>query len=171
MNVILTIIIIMITKHIVIVMKPTLVVELWVFLSSCWQPLFAWLLLYGSYETPTQSLECIIMIIPILSLPSALARGSELRIYSHKVRMYVRIWWVTLRNVTRNVVAYMHPTQGHRYRPYVRHTVWICSTQISWLRTMAFFGDGDGGQEQWCGAAIMVWILGSARCGGVDYWV
>jgi len=27
-------------------------------------------------------------------------------IYSHKVRMYVRTWWVTLRNVTRNVVTY-----------------------------------------------------------------
>ena len=39
-------------------------------------------------------------------LPSALARGSESGIYSHKVRTYVHTWWVTLRNVTRNVVTY-----------------------------------------------------------------
>ena len=39
-------------------------------------------------------------------LPSALARGFELRIYSHKVHMLVRVctWWVTLRNVMWNVV-------------------------------------------------------------------
>ena len=36
------------------------------------------------------------------------------------VRVYVCTWWVTLRNVTRNVVTY----HRHRYRPYVRHTVW-----------------------------------------------
>ena len=44
--------------------------------------------------------------------------------------MYVVI---TLRNVTRNFATYMHSTQGHRYRPYVRHTVGhiqICSAQI-----------------------------------------
>jgi len=41
-----------------------------------------------------------------LLLLSALARGSESGIYSHKVRMYVRTWWVTLRNVTQNVVTY-----------------------------------------------------------------
>jgi len=39
-----------------------------------------------------------------LWLLSALVWGSESRIYSHKVRMYV--WWVTLRNVTWNVATY-----------------------------------------------------------------
>jgi len=40
------------------------------------------------------------------------------------------MWWVTLRNVTRNVVTYWI---YHRYGPYVCHTVWhiqIRSTQI-----------------------------------------
>ena len=41
-------------------------------------------------------------------LPSALARDPESRIYSRKVCMYVRTWWVTLRNVMRNVVNYLH---------------------------------------------------------------
>ena len=48
---------------------------------------------------------------------------------------YVCTWWVMLRNVTWNVVTY----HRHRYRPYVRHTVWhiqIRSTQIDhgWRR-------------------------------------
>jgi len=48
-------------------------------------------------------------------LPSVLVRGPESRIYSHKVRMYVRTcictWWVTFRNVMRNVLTY----HRHRY--------------------------------------------------------
>jgi len=36
-------------------------------------------------------------------LPSALARGSELRIYSHEVCRYTRTLWVTLRNVTHSL--------------------------------------------------------------------
>jgi len=55
-------------------------------------------------------------------LPSALARGFELGIYSHKVCMYIRTWWVTLRNVTRNVVAY--------HRPYSH----MCVTQSDTFR-------------------------------------
>jgi len=38
---------------------------------------------------------------------------------------YIRMWWLTLRNVTQNVITYMHPTQGR--------TDWhiqVCSTQI-----------------------------------------
>jgi len=37
-------------------------------------------------------------------LPSALAQGSESRIYFHKVHMYVV---VTLKNVTQNVITYI----------------------------------------------------------------
>jgi len=66
--------------------------------------------------------------IPLL--PSALARGSESRIYSHKVRMYVRkyvrTWWVTLRNVTRNVVTY------HRQGLGIGHN--MCVTQTDTFR-------------------------------------
>jgi len=96
---------------------------------------------------PTVVAECL--------LPSALAWGSESRIYSHKVRMYVHTcvctWWVTLRNVTRNVVTY----HRHRYRPYVRHTVWhiqIRSTQIDRRRrhslAMEVRDDGAVGPSQ-----------------------
>jgi len=48
------------------------------------------------------------------------------------VRTCVCTWWVTLRNVTRNVVTYHRQGLG-MYRPYVHHTVWhiqIRSTQI-----------------------------------------
>ena len=66
-------------------------------------------------------------------LPSALARGSESR---HKVRMYmhiyaymyIRMWWVTLRNVTRNVVTY------YGYRPYVHHIIWYARLRCGWIQ-------------------------------------
>ena len=81
-------------------------------------------------------------------LPSALAFSQS---------TYVCTWWVTLRNVMRNVVTYPY----HRYRTYVRHTVrhiQICSTQIDG-RTTAFFGDGDGSWGRRCSGAIAAWIL------------
>ena len=84
-----------------------------------------------------------------------IAERISVRLYSHQVRMYIRMWWVTLRNVTQKVVTY------YRYRPYVRHTVrhiQIYSTQIDG-RTTAFFGDGDGGWGRRRGGAIVAWIL------------
>jgi len=88
-----------------------------------------------------------------LLLPSALARGSESR---HKVRMYMHMyaymyvcmWWVTLRNVTRNVVTY------YRYRPYVHHIIWYARLRCSWSWMTALFCDGDGGQEWWLRGAM-----------------
>ena len=56
-------------------------------------------------------------------LPRELARGSETRIYSHKVRMYVRGGSRSGMSCEMSFITYVHPTQGHRYRPYVRHTV------------------------------------------------
>ena len=62
----------------------------------------------------TQSTLQMSQLLPS-ALEWALNWGSILTKY---VWTYVRTWWVTLRNVTRNVDTY------HRYRPYVRHTVW-----------------------------------------------
>ena len=68
--------------------------------------------------------------------------------------MYVCTWWVTFRNVTWNIVTYVCPTQDHRYRPYVRPTVWhiqICLTQIDvvdcgWQRSLVMEMEvGDDG--------------------------
>ena len=69
--------------------------------------------------------------------------------------MYVCTWWVTLRNVTRNVVTYMHPTQGCRNRLYMHHTVWhiqICQTQIDVVDHVwrCFWRYGDGGRGWQC---------------------
>ena len=52
----------------------------------------------------------------------------DLRILTKYVHTYIRMWWVTFRNVARSVITY-----HNMYRPYVRHTVLhiqICLTQI-----------------------------------------
>jgi len=80
-------------------------------------------------------------------LLSAFAWGSESRIYSHQVRMYVHGGSHSgMSHGTLHTIG-----TRYRYRPHVRHTVshiQICSTQIDG-RTTAFFGDmievGDNG--------------------------
>ena len=66
------------------------------------------------------------------------------------------MWWVTLRNVMRNVVTY-----PHKYRIYHRYYIGMdhmCITQSDTFRyaRSAFFGDGDGGRGH---GAIAAWIL------------
>jgi len=50
------------------------------------------------------------------------------------------------------LITYMHPTQGHRHRPYVRHTVWYMLDSVV---DRGFFGDGDGGQGWRRGGVIV----------------
>jgi len=90
-------------------------------------------------------------------------RGSESGIYSHKVRMYVVRTYV--RGGSRSGMSHgMSLHTGYTIgmwtgRPYDFD---MCVTQTDTFRyarlryCLAFFGDGDGGQEH---GAIVAWIL------------
>ena len=79
--------------------------------------------------------------------------GSESKIYAHKVRKYVcayvRTWWVTLRNVTQNVVTY------HRYRPYgVTHSLthsYTLDSNIDHKRQLLWWWRWRSGTTAWRG--------------------
>ena len=84
-------------------------------------------------------------------MSSALARGSG-SILTKYVCTYVHTWWVTLRNVTRNLMSLRTIGIGHMWH------IQICSTQID-VRMMVFFGDGDGGRGLQHSGAIAARIL------------
>ena len=69
---------------------------------------------------PCQVHAWLNLIMTVL-LPSALARGSESGIYSHKVRTYVR--GGSRSGMSRGMSLHTGYTIGTRYGPYVRHTV------------------------------------------------
>ena len=97
-------------------------------------------------------------------LLSALAQGSEVRVYSHKVRMYIRACVVGHAQGWHTECRYI--LQVYIGHTYVRHTVWhiqihVCSTQIL-IADNSFFGNEDGGQWWQCGGAIAAWILQTA---------
>ena len=96
------------------------------------------------------------------SLPSALAQGFELRIYSQKVCMYIRngsrsgmSCGMSLHTcaLPRAIgIGHMCVTQSDTFR-------YLDMLDSDRSRMMAFFGDGDGGRGWWRGGAIAVWIL------------
>ena len=94
-------------------------------------------------------------LVVFVLLPSALARGSESRVYSHKVRVYIR--------------AYVRGGScSGMSRGISLHTIGIgighmCVTQSDTFRLRlwmtACFGNGGGGWGRRHSGAITAWIL------------